>query len=89
MIADSPLAEAFWKHGRLDDCPVYDMHGHMGPWPAIYFPRSEPEEMLRSMDTAGVRTLVFSSHEALFSASSWPCSHCGPHQCGAVHPAPR
>ena len=70
MIADSPLAEAFWRKGRLDDCPVYDMHGHMGPWPAIYFPRAEPEEMLHSMDTAGVRMLLFSSHEALFSAAT-------------------
>ena len=42
MIADSPLVKAFWEKGRLDDCPVIDMHGHMGPWPAIYFPRAEP-----------------------------------------------
>jgi predicted TIM-barrel fold metal-dependent hydrolase len=70
MICDSPLAKAFWDHGRLDDCPVIDMHGHMGPWPAIYFPRPEPEQMLRSMDAAGVKTLVFSSHEALFSAAT-------------------
>ena len=70
MIADSPLVKAFWEKGRLDDCPVYDMHGHMGPWPAIYFPRAEPEQMLRSMDAAGVQRLVFSSHEALFSAAT-------------------
>jgi len=70
VIADSPLARAFWQKGRLDDCPVIDMHGHMGPWPAIYFPRAEPEEMLHSMDQAGVRTLVFSSHEALFSVDT-------------------
>ena len=70
MIADSPLVKAFWEQGRLDDCPVIDMHGHMGPWPAIYFPRAEPEQMLHSMDTAGVRRLVFSSHEALFSAAT-------------------
>ena len=46
MIADSPLVRAFWQKGRVDDCPVIDMHGHMGPWPAIYFPRAEPEQML-------------------------------------------
>jgi predicted TIM-barrel fold metal-dependent hydrolase len=67
VIAESPLAERFWAEGRLDDCPVIDMHGHMGPWPAIYFPRAEPERMIHSMDQANVRMLVFSSHEALFS----------------------
>ncbi len=67
MISDSPLTRAFWERGRLDDCPIIDMHGHLGPWPSIYFPRAEPEQMLRSMDHAGVRRLVFSSHEALFS----------------------
>ncbi len=65
MISPSPLAEAFWEKGQLDDCPVYDMHGHMGPLASIYMPRAEPEDMLRSMDQAGVRMLVFSHHEAL------------------------
>lgn len=69
MIADSPLAEAFWKSRIVSDCPVIDMHGHLGHWPAIYFPRPEPQEMLQSMDHAGVKKLCFSSHEALFNAA--------------------
>jgi len=38
----------------------------MGPWRAIWFPRAEPEQMIRSMDACGVRVLVFCHHEALF-----------------------
>ena len=67
MIGDSPLARAFWEHGRCDDCPVYDMHGHMGPFYAIYFPRPDAADMVGTMDEAGVRMLVFSHHAALFS----------------------
>ena len=46
MIGSSPLAEAFWRDGRCDDCPVYDMHGHMGAWHSIYFPRPEASDMI-------------------------------------------
>jgi predicted TIM-barrel fold metal-dependent hydrolase len=67
MIGNSPLAKEFWEFGRSDACPIIDMHGHMGPMAAIYFPRGEPEEMLKTMDQCGVRMLVFSHHLALFS----------------------
>jgi predicted TIM-barrel fold metal-dependent hydrolase len=43
------------------------MHGHMGAWHSIYFPRPEPEDMIRTMDECGVRLLVFSHHMALFA----------------------
>jgi len=65
MIADSALAREFWQHGRSADCPVLDMHGHMGPWNGIHFPRASTEGMLRTMDQCGVRLLVFSHHAAL------------------------
>ena len=68
MISPSPLSEAFWKNPVVADCPVYDMHGHMGPFYGIYMPRGEPAAMLRSMDQANVRMLVFSHHQALFDA---------------------
>jgi predicted TIM-barrel fold metal-dependent hydrolase len=61
-----PLAESFWRHGRCDDCPVIDMHGHMGRWKAIYFPRAAAEAMVHTMDQCGVRLLVFCHHAALF-----------------------
>jgi len=66
VISQSPLAEEFWNHGRCADCPVIDMHGHMGPWRSIHFPRCSPEAMIRTMDSAGVRMLVFCHHAALF-----------------------
>ncbi len=67
MIGNSLLAEEFWERGRSEICPIYDMHGHMGFWAAIYFPRGGPEGMLRTMDQCGVRMLVFSHHLALNS----------------------
>lgn len=66
MISESSLAEAFWRDGRSDACGVIDMHGHMGPWRGIYFPRADADAMIRTMDAAGVRLLVFCHHAALF-----------------------
>ena len=67
MIGNSDLARTFWEHGKAADCPIYDMHGHMGPYHSIYFPRAEPADMVRTMDEAGVRLLIFSHHSALNS----------------------
>jgi hypothetical protein len=61
----SSLAQEFWEHGKSEACPIYDMHGHMGPFHSIYFPRPEPADMIRTMDACGVRMLVFSHHQAL------------------------
>lgn len=60
-------AEKFWKNGRAD-FPIYDMHGHMGSHPAIYFKRCEPDDMALHLRRIGVRRLVFSHHHALFGA---------------------
>ncbi len=68
MINTSPLTREFWESGKCAACPVYDMHGHMGTsFAGIYFPNPEPEQMIRSMDGAGVRMLLFSHHEALMA----------------------
>ena len=67
MIGTSPLAREFWEHGRSALCPIYDMHGHMGTFHSIYFPRAEAADMIRTMDECGVRMLVFSHHHALFA----------------------
>ena len=67
MIERSDLAREFWVHGQAASCPIYDMHGHMGPYHSIYFPRGDTAEMIRTMDEAGVRLLVFSHHAALNS----------------------
>ena len=51
--ADSELAAEFWETGRCAACPVIDVHGHMGVWRSIWFPRAEADGMVRSMDSAG------------------------------------
>jgi predicted TIM-barrel fold metal-dependent hydrolase len=67
VISNSELAREFWVAGRSASCPIYDMHGHMGVWHSIYFPRADVGQMMRTMDQCGVRMLVFSHHMALFA----------------------
>ena len=58
------------------------MHGHMGPWPAIYFPRAR-RAMIGTMDECGVRLLVFSHHQALFAPDM---GNRAQHRCRAPFP---
>ncbi len=67
MMDMTPLCREFWEKGRSDGCPVYEMHGHMGPYAGIYFPNHAPDRMVRRMEMAGVRLTVFSHHAALGS----------------------
>jgi len=67
VIGNSALAREFWEQGKSTTCPIFDMHGHMGTWAAIYFPRGEVEQMLGTMDECGVKMLLFSHHHALMS----------------------
>jgi predicted TIM-barrel fold metal-dependent hydrolase len=67
MISPSELAREFWESGRSARCPIYDMHGHMGIWHSIHFPRADAADMIGTMDECGVRMLVFSHHVALFA----------------------
>ena len=67
MIANTPLAQEFWEKGRSDTCPVIDVHGHMGPFYGIWFPRGPAEAMIHTMDLAGVGLLCFSHHYALLN----------------------
>ena len=64
MNCNSQLAQRFWKYGRLEDCPVLDFHGHMGPLAGGYLPACSPEDMLKIMDRANVAMLCFCSHQA-------------------------
>jgi hypothetical protein len=61
------LKERFYQSPALPDCPVYDLHGHMGSWYGIYFTRPDPAQMVRVMERSGVRMLVFCHHWTLFS----------------------
>lgn len=65
MTSAETLREAFFRDGKVDDCPVYDLHGHMGPLCGACLPRSSPEAMLGSMDRAGVKMIVFCHHATL------------------------
>jgi predicted TIM-barrel fold metal-dependent hydrolase len=67
LISSSELTREFWEKGKSESCPVYDMHGHMGAFRGIYFPRADAARMIESMDGAGVRLLVFSHHQSLFA----------------------
>ncbi len=61
----SPLARAFYENGKVDDCPVFDVHGHMGSHNGIYFPLASPEAMVRHLERVNGK-LIFSHHHALF-----------------------
>jgi len=65
MTHPSKLTREFMEKGRSDACPVIDMHGHFGPVQGIYFPNITPEAMIGTMDRAGVRMIVCSSHTSL------------------------
>lgn len=65
MTDGHSLWERFFADGRLKDCPVIDMHGHMGPLQGARLPRCEPEQMIAAMDRAGVAMTVFCHHSTL------------------------
>jgi predicted TIM-barrel fold metal-dependent hydrolase len=64
---NSELARRFWENERLDDCPIYDFHGHMHELIGGYLPAPEPEDMLVTINRSGIRRFVFCSHLALYS----------------------
>ncbi len=61
----SQLAKDIFKYGRVKDCPVYDMHGHMGSHYGIHFPTKSAEKTVKSMQAANVQKLIFSHHGSL------------------------
>lgn len=66
MADHQTLKTLLFRHGKLTDCPVYDMHGHMGALQGARLPRCTPEAMITAMDRAGVRLTVFCHHDTLF-----------------------
>lgn len=61
------LREQFLRQGRVEDCPVYDLHGHWGPHYAIHLPAAQTAEARRLLRLANVQRLVVCHHFALFS----------------------
>ncbi len=62
----SKLGRAFWENESVPECPIYDMHGHMGAHNAITFPLTEADEMAAHLKRINGK-LVFCHHWALFS----------------------
>ena len=50
MTESETLREGFFRQGKLEDCPVYDLHGHMGALQGACLPRCTPEAMIAAMD---------------------------------------
>ncbi|OGV70712.1 MAG: hypothetical protein A2269_07270 [Lentisphaerae bacterium RIFOXYA12_FULL_60_10] len=61
------LRDRFYAEGRLPDCPIYDLHGHWGPHPAIHLPAADPAIARPLLDQANVRRLVLCHHYTLFT----------------------
>ncbi len=55
------------KKGQPLNCPVVDMHGHVGPWRNFYTPDLSPASMLKVMDSAGIGYSVLFSNAGMGS----------------------
>ena len=75
---NSELAQRFWETGRLDDCPIYDFHGHMHEMYGGYLPIDTPEKQYASLMQSGVKSFVFCSHLSLYCAELGECMNLGP-----------
>ncbi|MCM8821072.1 MAG: hypothetical protein NC932_03890, partial [Candidatus Omnitrophica bacterium] len=61
------LWNKFLSSGKVNDCPVIDIHCHMGPFYGSHMPYSSPDIMVKRMSLAGVNIVVFSHHYALLN----------------------
>ncbi len=66
FFMSNKLAHAFWENEFVPECPVYDMHGHMGENNAITFPIASTEDMVVHLRRIHAK-LVFCHHWALFT----------------------
>ena len=42
---DSKLGQEFWEQGRVENCPIYDFHGHRHEMFGGWLPAGEPEQI--------------------------------------------
>jgi predicted TIM-barrel fold metal-dependent hydrolase len=61
------LRQRFLAEGRLEDCPVYDLHGHWGPTYGIHLPAADDATAERLLRQANVTRQVICHHATLFS----------------------
>ncbi|MCL2708417.1 MAG: amidohydrolase family protein [Defluviitaleaceae bacterium] len=75
---ESRLAGRFWDDGKIEGCPVYDFHGHMHEMPGGFINAGRPEQMLATMERAGIKRFIFCSHLALFASAAGESANLGP-----------
>lgn len=66
MSSSDSLWDRFQASARLDDCPIYEMHGHWAGFHGANLPASDTQKAISHMDRAGVALFVFSSHQSLY-----------------------
>ena len=62
----SAIAREYVEHGRSKNCPIIDMHGHLGRLSLGYLPAAPLDRMKAALARAGVKRIVCCPHEALF-----------------------
>ncbi|NLO74620.1 MAG: amidohydrolase family protein [candidate division WS1 bacterium] len=67
MGSPTTLWEQFCSQPIVEDCPLYDMHGHWGSTTGICLPAAQFETARRLLERSGVKRLVICHHHALFS----------------------
>ena len=61
----SPIAGEYMESGWSADCPIIDIHGHVGTFYGSYLPSASAEQMMSRMKRCGVRRIVCSHHMAM------------------------
>ncbi|MBU4366691.1 MAG: amidohydrolase family protein [Verrucomicrobia bacterium] len=67
MKSSNHLKQAFFAHGRVSDCPIYDLHGHMGPCYGLHLNCVTAAQADAVLKRVGVHLLVFCHHAALMA----------------------
>ncbi|MFA7159884.1 MAG: amidohydrolase family protein [Kiritimatiellia bacterium] len=65
MKKTTRLKTAFFSKTAVPDCPICDMHGHMGPYHGLRMNRETAAEADAVLARAGIRLMVFCHHSAL------------------------
>lgn len=65
MNNPSTLAKEFMNKGFSLNCPIIDVHGHLGPFWGVYMPSADINLMIRTLKRCGVRRIVCVPHAAM------------------------
>ena len=61
----SAIAQEYLERGHSINCPIIDMHGHVGPFYGCFLPSSPLDRMRHRLKRCGVQRIVCSHHSAL------------------------